>query len=240
MSIFDNREKELIEQETEEALQRASDEYQKELDEAELKKDKDWKGNYNSIYKTIGASNHTDKERESLDYYATDPIAIDKLLKVETPSEYIWECACGDGHLSNRLKERGYKVISSDIVQRNFECNFIEDFLADNKKVNELWDIITNPPYKYAKEFVLKALDLIADGKKVYMFLKLTFLEGKARYKELFSKYPPKKIYVFSERVMCAKNGEFEKMRAGGGSAVAYAWYVWQKGYTGKTEVEWL
>ena len=35
MSIFDNREKELIEQETEEALQRASDEYQKELDEAE-------------------------------------------------------------------------------------------------------------------------------------------------------------------------------------------------------------
>lgn len=91
-----------------------------------------------------------------------------------------------------------------------------------------------------AKEFVLHALDLVNDGNKVYMFLKLTFLEGKARYKELFSKYPPKIIYVFSERVMCAKNGDFEGMKAGGGSAVAYAWFVWQKGWKGKPTIEWI
>ena len=42
----------------------------------------DWVGNGNSVYKTLGASNHTDKEREKDDYYATDPIAIDKLLTV--------------------------------------------------------------------------------------------------------------------------------------------------------------
>ena len=41
---------------------------------------KDWIGNNKSIYTTLGASNHTDKEREENDYYATDPIAIDKLL----------------------------------------------------------------------------------------------------------------------------------------------------------------
>ena len=29
-------------------------------------------------------------------------------------------------------------------------------------------------------------------------------------------------------------------MREGGGSAVAYAWFVWQKGYTGTTEVRWI
>lgn len=101
-------------------------------------------------------------------------------------------------------------------------------------------DILTNPPYKYAKEFVLKALDLLADGRKVFMFLKLTFLEGKSRYKDLFSKFPPKFIYVFSERVLCAKNGEFEKMKQAGGSAVAYAWFVWQKGWKGKTIIDWI
>ena len=108
-------------------------------------------------------------------------------------------------------------------------------------------DILTNPPYKYDKEFVvfdflknIVLVPLVADGRKVYMFLKLTFLEGKARYSELFSKYPPKNIYVFSERVLCAKNGEFEKMKASGGSAVAYAWYVWEKGYQGKTTIEWI
>ena len=29
---------------------------------------KDWTGNSNSIYKTLGASNHTDKERETNDF----------------------------------------------------------------------------------------------------------------------------------------------------------------------------
>lgn len=31
---------------------------------------KDWTGNSNSIWKTLGASNHTDKERQSEDFYA--------------------------------------------------------------------------------------------------------------------------------------------------------------------------
>ncbi len=191
------------------------------------------------IFTPLGASNHTKKERAELDFYATDPVAINKLLKVEHPCHRIWECACGDGHLSKRLKEKGFFVFSSDIVQRNFKLDDRKDFLMLTRK-NIEYDILTNPPYKYAKDFVLKALDLLSEGQKVYMFLKLTFLEGKSRYKELFSKYPPKNIYVFSERVMCAKNGEFEKMKAGGGSAVAYAWYVWQKGYKGKTIIEWI
>ncbi len=199
--------------------------------------------NKQSIYNTIGASNHTQKEREENDYYATDPLAIDKLLQVEKPFSHIWECAAGGGHLAKRLKEQGYKVTTSDIIERDYELDFIQDFLKMSVcglGSNEEYDILTNPPYKYAKEFVLQALDMIKDGRKVYMFLKLTFLEGKARLKELFSKYPPKKIYVFSERILCAKNAEFQKMIDGGGSAIAYAWYVWEKGYIGKTQIEWL
>lgn len=204
---------------------------------------KDWNGNKNSIYKTLGASNHTHKEREEYDYYATDPLAIDKLLQVEKPFSHIWECAAGGGHLAKRLKEKGYIVTTSDIVERDYELDFIQDFLKMSVcglGSNEEYDILTNPPYKHAKEFVLRALDMVKDGRKVYMFLKLTFLEGKTRLKELFSKYPPKKIYVFSERILCAKNAEFQKMKDGGGSAIAYAWYVWEKGFAGKSEVEWL
>ena len=29
-------------------------------------------------------------------------------------------------------------------------------------------------------------------------------------------------------------------MRAGGGSAVAYAWFVWEKGYKGESVVKWF
>lgn len=198
---------------------------------------KDWTGNSNSIYKTLGASNHTDKERQKEDFYATDSIAIDKLLSVEKPNNNIWECACGRGDLSVRLEQFGYSVYSTDIVDRGYGQGGI-DFLRQTSP----WqgDILTNPPYKYAKEFVLQALKLIQHERKVYMFLKLTFLEGIARHRDLFSKYPPKTIYVFSQRILCAKNGQFEEMKKAGGSAVAYAWYVWEKGFDGKPVVRWI
>ena len=46
-----------------------------------MTKNKDWTGNGNSIFKMLGASNHTDKERETHDFYATSPEAIDLLKK---------------------------------------------------------------------------------------------------------------------------------------------------------------
>ena len=202
----------------------------------------DWTGNQNSIYKTLGASNHTDKERESNDYYATEPKALELLLDLEKFSPYVWECACGGGHLSEVLKKRGYNVKSSDLVYRDYSDTEIIDFLKVSKediKKDFSRDIITNPPYKYAKQFVEHALSISMDSTKIAMFLKVQFLEGKARRK-LFDKHPPKTVYVASSRLLCAKNGDFEKMIKGGGSAVAYAWFIWEKGYKGPTTVRWF
>ena len=196
----------------------------------------DWVGNANSIFKTLGASNHTDYERESNDYYATEPKAAELLLEVEDLHTAIWECACGEGHLAEVFKRHGYTVKATDLIDRGYGCGGV-DFLKEN--IRFYGDIVTNPPYKYAREFVEHAIDTVADGYKVCMFLKLQFLEGKAR-RALFDTYPPKRIYVASGRLLCAKNGDFEKMKAGGGSAVAYAWFVWEKGYTGDTVVKWI
>lgn len=202
----------------------------------------DWVGNAKSIYMTLGASNHTDKERQEHDYYATEPRAVELLLEQEAFHPYVWECACGQGHMSEVLKKAGYKVKSSDLYDRGYAGTEILDFLQvrkDDIKEDFPRDIITNPPYKYAKEFVEHALDISMDGTKIAMFLKLQFLEGKAR-KRLFLKHPPRVIYVSSSRLLCAKNGEFDKMIAGGGSAVAYAWYVWEKGFQGLPVIKWI
>ena len=198
---------------------------------------KDWTGNAKSVFVCNGASNHTDDERQVDDYYATEPKATQLLLDRETFSSVIWKCACGGGHMSEVLKQNGYSVYSTDLVDRGYKDTIILDFLKFNT-INNI-DIITNPPYKYAKEFVEHALDISSYGVKVAMFLKLTFLEGKAR-KKLFEKYPPKVVYVSSSRLQCAKNGDFEKYGKGVGTAVAYAWYVWEKGFNGKTIIEWL
>lgn len=205
---------------------------------------KDWTGNINSIYKTIGASNHTAEEREQHDYYATHPKAVRVLLDNEKFNKCVWEPACGGGHMSDILKEYGYNVRSSDLIDRGYPGTEVLDFLSITKQscTGISRDIITNPPYKYAKEFVDKSLELSEDGTKIAMFLKLTFLEGQAR-KELFTTNPPKVVYVSSSRLGCAKNGEFKIGKDGNPaieSAVAYAWFVWEKGFKGNTIIKWV
>jgi len=193
----------------------------------------DWTGNTNSVFQNLGASNHSDEDRQNDDYYATDPTAVTFLLEKMSFRHNIWECACGQGHISEVLKQNSYNVFSTDLINRNYADKII-DFLSCNEK----WDgdIITNPPYKYAQEFVEKSMELISEGNNIAMFLKLLFLEGKSRRK-MFDKYPPKIIYVSSSRVVCAKNGEFDKAN---GSAVCYAWFIWEKGFKGKPTIEWM
>ncbi len=198
----------------------------------------DWTGNRNSIFKTLGASNHTDKEREVNDFYATDPIAIDKLLcKYQLPHR-VWEPSCGQGHLSERLRSLGYEVLSSDLIDRGYGTGGV-DFLI-SPMLREVECILTNPPYCKATEFIQHALDILPGNGVCAMFLKTTFLEGKGRYEKLFSVTPPKYIFQFSERILCAKNGEFSYMKAHGGSAVAYAWFIREKGWTGNTIIDWI
>lgn len=197
---------------------------------------KDWTGNTKSTFTCLGASNHSDTEREANDFYATEPKALELLLNIEEFDPYVWECACGKGHLSEVLKKRGYIVKSTDLIDRGYGEGGV-DFLQTNEIHNG--DIITNPPYKYAQQFVEHALDIIPDGQRVAMFLKLTFLESKNR-REMFEKYPPEYIYVSSSRLQCALGGEFEKYKQGGGTAVAYGWFIWRKGFTGEPRVRWF
>lgn len=189
-----------------------------------------------SIYATIGASSHSTGERDIDDYYATDPKAMEDLLRVEVFNHNVWEPACGGGHLSRVLEDHGYCVRNSDVVDRMGDGGVeLLDFIEGDTGVWE-GDIITNPPYSFAQQFVEKALDTVVDGSKIAMFLKLTFLEGKKR-KAMFKKNPPKTVYVFSSRVTCAKGGDFSSIQS---SAVAYAWFVWEKGYSMDTIVRWI
>lgn len=193
------------------------------------------KGNMNSVFSTLGATNHSKGKRHPEDYYATEPKAVEMLLDLETFNPLIWECACGEGHISKVLEARGYEVLSSDLVDRGYGSQF--DFL--NTQIDEGYfqgDIITNPPYKYGKEFVEKALETVPEGNRVAMFLKLQFLESQKR-RALFNATPPELIYVSSSRLNCAKNGDFETYYS---SAIAHGWFIWRKGFTGEPRIRWF
>ena len=186
---------------------------------------------------TLGANNHTDVTREKDDFYATPPLATKELLNLEVFNHNIWEPCCVMNHITNVLRENLYNVRTSDIVDRvNDGTVEIIDFLNTNEKCDG--DIITNPPFKQATEFVYKCLDVLTPGNKLAMFLKLTFLETKKR-KALFEKYPPKVIYISSSRLGCSQTGKFDST-GNAVSAVAYCWYIWEKGYKGDTIIKWF
>lgn len=148
---------------------------------------RDWKGGTASTFKTIGASNHCNHDRADRDYYATEPAATDWLVRLEHFDGPILEPSCGEGHISRQLIRAGYTVVSRDLADRGY--GEVADFLSPD---NTRWDgdIVTNPPYSFAQQFVEKAMSIIPNRHKVAMFLKLTFLEGKHRA-SLFRQYPP-------------------------------------------------
>ena len=104
----------------------------------------------------LGASAHTAEERQTRDYYATDPQAlIDFLNQFYIDGErldgiQVWEPACGEGNLSNILGKHTSHVRNSDIY--DYGNNEILDFL----KYSGTWsgDILTNPPYKIGQKFI--------------------------------------------------------------------------------------
>lgn len=157
-----------------------------------------------------------------------------ELLKRESFNRNIWECACGEGNLSEVLKEHGHTVLSTDLIDRGYPDEVV-DFLSVERTFPG--DIITNPPFKHSTEFILKALASIPEGHKVAMFLKINYLSGKKRYEQIYSKFPPQRVYVFSGRVACSKNNTPEGFKGG---AMDYVWMIWEKGKYAPTELKWI
>lgn len=185
----------------------------------------------------------TSRDRVVDDYYATPRNAIEAILNEVELKGSILEPSAGEGHISVVLKERypDSEIISTDLVHRKDKFNVgIEggiDFL--NHEFNRIFDnVITNPPFKLAKEFIEKALSI--SNNKVIMFAKIQLLEGKDR-REMFSKFPPKYVYVFSKRVNPLRNGEeLDENGKPWASTMCFAWYVWEKGYEGEPIIRWL
>ena len=177
----------------------------------------------------------TTRDRVENDYYATPPESTLKLLEVEEFKGNVLEPCCGEGHISEVLKQEGYKVFSNDLIDRGYG-ELHKDFLTEDFEIYD--NIITNPPFKYAKEFIEKSLKVTTG--KVAMFCKIQLLEGVSRY-EMFQDTPLKTVYVFTKRQNPLRNGSpVDENGKKWSSTMCFAWFVWEHGYEGKPTIEWL
>lgn len=172
--------------------------------------------------------------KQKNEYYATHPSVTQDLLSCEQFTSPILEPCCGGGFMAEVIKNRGYEVYATDIIDRGYGTGNI-DFLTADFPIGE-YDIITNPPYTLFVPMLEKAMEIC--NSKVAMLLPLNFLSSKERY-EVFKKYPPKSVYVYVERICIAKGGKFEEYESSSNMQI-YAWYVWEKGFEGETTLRWI
>ena len=170
--------------------------------------------------------------REKDDFYPTPPYATQALIEREQFAGPIWEPACGDGAISDVLKRAGHHVQSTDLVDRGYGTPRI-DFLMEF--ATQAPNIITNPPYKMAADFAYKANELATA--KVAFLCKLSWLESIERRK-LFMTHPLKRVLVFSERLSMQRGRQATDEDATG--MIAFAWYIWDKSYTGEPTLGWI
>ena len=144
----------------------------------------------------------TTRERVEDDFYATPEGAIDAILNVIKLDGSILEPACGEGHISTRLNiyYPSNEIVSTDLMQREDKfktgvkggINFLTHDYG-----RKFENVITNPPFNLAQEFIERALEISND--KVIMFAKIQLLEGSKR-RELFDNTPLKYVYVFFKK----------------------------------------
>ncbi|MBB2203924.1 hypothetical protein [Gluconacetobacter takamatsuzukensis] len=164
------------------------------------------------------------------DFFPTPAWATEALIDNEQFDGDIWECACGNGAMSEVLTKTKNQVISSDLYDRGYGEAGI-DFLSSSRRAS---NIVTNPPFNSAEGFVEAGLQ--AADRKLALLLRLAFLEGGNRQRTIFSKVPPARVWVFSERITFYPEGAEQK----GSGTTAYAWFVWDKNSAGPTELKWF
>src|SRR5271169_333131 len=77
-----------------------------------------------------GTHTHIDR---GYDFYETPNVAVDALLRVEwlpRQPQRIWEPVAGNGAIAKVLRESGYDVVASDVVEREFKRDFVAGFLT--------------------------------------------------------------------------------------------------------------
>ena len=174
-----------------------------------------------------GVTAHPHNER-GLDCYETPGEAVRALLDVETFQGPIWECACGPGAIVQVLRETGHQVFATDLIDYGCpDSTAGVDFLLQRQAPKGVETILT-----WANDFVRHALTL---APRVVMILRLGFIESVSR-SDILDGGQFARLYVFRNRLQQMHRYGWTGPKPEG-SAIAFAWYVWDRAHKGPATV---
>lgn len=182
---------------------------------------------------------------ETKDFIPTPPYATRALyeyvlpqLKDEAPSLSVWDPACGEGHMCRVFEEYGHPVVlGTDKYFPSFGATDgpRSDFTATSSVPDEVDMIVTNPPYKHLNAFINNALG--CSTRYVCMLVRIQALTGQTRYGSLYSRNPPTKVAIFSDRVPFKVGQVVPKCS----KMFDHMWMVWdKKSRGGDVQMSWI
>jgi hypothetical protein len=173
-----------------------------------------------------------------LDDFPTPPWAVRALVEhaIDHPGslsdQTCLEPACGRGHTAKTLSEYFGSVEASDIHPYGF--GNVDDFTTSTHPDGAFDWVVTNPPFRLAETFIIRALPIARRG--VAMLSRTVFVESVGRYERMFAPHPPSKVAQFVERVPMVQ-GRLDRKAS---TATGYAWLVWEKSFAGATRFCWI
>lgn len=175
--------------------------------------------------------------KDSPDDFPTPPWATRALLEhvIAKPNLAQMSClepACGAGHMAKVLKEYFGKVHAADAYAYGYGP--IRDFLEYPYETNAVDWVITNPPFRLAEDFVLRAHRVARLG--VAILARTVFLESVGRFEAIFAETPPTKFAQFVERVPMVRG----RLDIKATTATGYAWLVWEKNARSTPRLMWV
>lgn len=203
------------------------------------------------VFKLLGA--HSTTERAKDDFYQSSTEIANALFEcvkagIKRNDLYaegleetvIIDSSVGTGTLLKPFRYKCWSLIGYDIADRGYKFVSVQNWLTVKEipnPRNKPKVIVQNPPFKLALEFVQHSLDLLNKGELLFSLHRLLFLEGGERFGKLYgNKQKPKYVFVFANRVSCITPDIENK----GKNAVCFAWFMWQKGYRGSTQIKWI
>ena len=141
------------------------------------------------------------------------------------------------GAIKPGTEDNTYRLVTNDLyLYGKHKPDHNLDFLNPGPEIQDAWRsdvIVTNPPYTLATEFILQGFNYAPEQ---FHLLRIQFLEGCKRQKNLLVKGHLKTVYPFINRISSSK-GEKEVPSP---NATFYAWFHFDSRFRGHPTIKWI
>jgi hypothetical protein len=172
-------------------------------------------------------------DRDRDDFYSEPEWCSRRLFEVEEFRGLIWDPACGLGTIPRSARAARLSNFASDLVDRGYgDCR---DFLtAPAPTIAGLFNVVCNPPFALAAEFVERAI--VLGAAKVAIIFPTPRLNA-AHWLEAL---PLARIWLLTPRPSMPPGEMIARGEKPGGGKTDFAWLVFDRAHNGPPTLGWL